>query len=452
MACVCALVTAGANPARAARPETVPVEIMGGERYLGANQLARLLGATKFWRADVRQLTLRAGAHTVTVTVDNPFVVVDEATEWLPAPVLSRAGELHVPVALLERLPADSSLARLYFDARVDRVVVLPPGGVVGSPRVTVSEASTRIVFPADRPEDALVVSRSRAHFQVRMSGFFSGMLPDSMPSAGLVRGLDERESVVGSAFEFEVDAAAAGFRLIPDVRRHRVVLEFAREPAPGLFPFAPEGLPGPRSIRTIVLDPGHGGADGGVVAGELLEKDLTLALAKRLRDEIERRLPARVVLTRMDDRALSVEERAEAANRVRADLVLSLHFDGFASPAARGATALVPPATYAPPTEGGGRPPIAVLPWRDVGTRHAVQSRALAEAVLASLELRDRGPTRLRELLPHGLLGVNAPGLVLECATLTSRADRERLGPGDGVAALAVAIAEGIAAYQRNE
>lgn len=434
----------------AARPETVAVEIVAGERYLGVNQLARLLGATKYWRADVRQLTLRAGAHAITLTEDNPFVVVDAATEWLATPVISRAGELHVPVALLERLPSDSTLARLYFDERVDRVVVLPSGGVVGSPRLTVSEAGTRIVFPADRPEDALVVSRSRAHFQIRTSGFFSGGLPDSLPPGGLVRRMIERESAVGSAFEFEVDPLAAGYRLVTDRRMRRITLELDRTAAPGLLAFAPEGAAGPRMLRTIVIDPGHGGADAGVVVGDLSEKDLTLALARRLRSEIQRRLRAKVVLTRDDDRALSIEERAEAANRARADLVLSLHFDGFAGPATRGASVLVPPATYAA-AEGGARPPIAVVPWRDVGTRHAVQSRALAEAIMAALELHDRGPTHLRELLPHGLLGVNAPGLVLECATLTSRSDRERLA-GGGVAALAVAIADGVAAYQRNE
>jgi N-acetylmuramoyl-L-alanine amidase len=95
---------------------------------------------------------------------------------------------------------------------------------------------------------------------------------------------------------------------------------------------------------------------------------------------------------------------------------------------------------------------PVAVLPWSEVATRHAVESRALGEAVLSVLELRGCGPTRLRERLAYDLLGVNAPGLLLECATLTSPVDRARVTRPHGLDALASAIADGIVAYQRNE
>jgi N-acetylmuramoyl-L-alanine amidase len=92
------------------------------------------------------------------------------------------------------------------------------------------------------------------------------------------------------------------------------------------------------------------------------------------------------------------------------------------------------------------------VLPWRDVATRHAVQSRELAEDLLSSLELRGLGPTRLRELLPYALLGVNAPGLMLECATLTSEADRSRVTGTQGLTELAASIVDGIEAYARGK
>jgi N-acetylmuramoyl-L-alanine amidase len=57
-----------------------------------------------------------------------------------------------------------------------------------------------------------------------------------------------------------------------------------------------------------------------------------------------------------------------------------------------------------------------------------------------------------MRELLAVNLFGVNAPGIVLECATLTSPDDRSRLARPRGIAELAAGIAEGIVAYQRNE
>ena len=138
--------------------------------------------------------------------------------------------------------------------------------------------------------------------------------------------------------------------------------------------------------------------------------------------------------------------------------------------PRARGTTAYCPLATIGGTTEeeagapGEGRAEeeaarpaaassrLALLSWRDVATRHAVQSRALAEAVLSAIELRGLGPTRLRERLPYTFLGVNAPGILLECGTLTSAADRQRVSSPEGLKALAATIAEGVDAYRRNE
>jgi N-acetylmuramoyl-L-alanine amidase len=435
--------------------DSVPVTMLGGTPYLGVNDLARLLDATKFWRADVRKLVLRNGRHAITFTVDNPFVVLDERILWLPSPVRSLRGELQIPAAFVDSLPPDSSIGRLLFDAPRARVVVLPASGQVGSPVVTVTAATTRIAFPADRPEDAIVVARSRARLRLRLSGLFTGVTPDSIAPGGLLRALRAIPAAGGSAFEFEIGHDARGFRLIQDAAGHRVALELMSAAGPGVEPFAPEGPTGPRSIRVVVLDPGHGGSDRGVVAGGTSEKDLTLALAFLLRPELERRLGARVVLTRSDDRNLTAERRAEIANRARADLVLAIHFDGVPATAAHGATAYCPPSTFADAIEAegrGGAQPIQPLPWRDVAVRHAVESRTLAEAILGVLELHGQGPTRVRELMPTALLGVNAPGLLLECATLTAEADRTRVTGESGLRELAGSIAGGIIAWQRNE
>ncbi len=450
-----ALLALFAPSALADAVETVPVTRVEGVAHLSANDLARLLDAAKFWRADVRKLSLRMGSHQLVLTVDNPFVVADDRTLRLVTPVLSVRGEILVPVELLDSLPRDSSLARLLYDSRSGRVMVLPAGGTVGTPRVTASEAGTRITFPTDGVADASIANRSRKHFRVRLDGFFSGQLPDSLPPDGLILGLRSIASATGSAFELELSPETEAYRVVREPRAGRVAIEFSRSTGWGLEAFAPEGPRGWRALRVVALDPGHGGDDTGVSVGEAVEKDLTLALARQLKWEIERRLPVRVVLTRDRDVALSVAQRAQVANKARADLVISLHFDGFPDPGARGATAYCPPATFAAKgaeaRTGGGRQ-IAVLPWSDVATRHAVQARALADAVLGVMELKGLGPTRQREMLALNLFGVNAPGIVLECATLTALGDRDRVTGPRGLADLAAGIAEGIVAYQRND
>ncbi|WP_305096184.1 N-acetylmuramoyl-L-alanine amidase family protein [Croceibacterium aestuarii] len=97
--------------------------------------------------------------------------------------------------------------------------------------------------------------------------------------------------------------------------------------------PGAHVGLPpieGPQdaSRPLVVIDAGHGGHDPGAVGEGFKEKTLALGLARALRDELVREGGIRVALTRSDDRFLVLEERAEIARRLGADLFLSIHAD----------------------------------------------------------------------------------------------------------------------------
>lgn len=449
-AALAALPALPAHAAPAAAGASAPVTRIDGVPYVSANDLARLVDGAKYWRADVRKLVIRTQAHRLTLTADVPIVILDDRTLRLDAPVRSRGGELHVPVSLVAQLPRDSSGVRLAYDAAASRVRATPPGGWVGVPLVAVFGDVTRVSIASEQPSAAGIASRSRRHFRVRLPGAFAGALPDTFPPGSLVRRVSRMPGGDGVTFQFEIAPEAAGFRT--QTGEGRWTLEFVRDG--GEERFAPEGPPGPRSLRVVVLDPGHGGADAGVQAEGAVEKDLALALARQLAGDLERR-GVRVVLTRTDDRAVPQEERAEIANRARADVVLSLHFDGVPGSKSRGASAWCPPAVVAEPRRDArtaALAPMTLVPWRDVALQHAVDSRSLGEAVTAALEQRGLGPAHVRERLTHAMLGVNAPGLTLECATLTSPADRARvLSPG-GLRDLAAAIAEGLFAYQRHD
>ena len=89
-----------------------------------------------------------------------------------------------------------------------------------------------------------------------------------------------------------------------------------------------------------VVIDAGHGGHDPGASGQEgEREKDLTLMLARSLRDALVASGRVRVALTRDTDRFLVLEERADIARRLNADLFLSVHADAASVPEAHGAT-----------------------------------------------------------------------------------------------------------------
>ncbi|MGA2376583.1 MAG: N-acetylmuramoyl-L-alanine amidase [Candidatus Sulfotelmatobacter sp.] len=87
-----------------------------------------------------------------------------------------------------------------------------------------------------------------------------------------------------------------------------------------------------------IVVDAGHGGWDLGTVGRQgLLEKDLVLEIAQRLGKLLESRLGAEVILTRIDDNYIPLDERAGIANQAQADLFISVHANYSDLPSARG-------------------------------------------------------------------------------------------------------------------
>lgn len=105
-------------------------------------------------------------------------------------------------------------------------------------------------------------------------------------------------------------------------------------------------GLPRPKIYGTagrplVVIDAGHGGHDPGAVSAETgkREKDITLSVARAIRDELVKSGRVRVALTREDDRFLILGERSAIARNINADLFISIHADAAPNEDASGAT-----------------------------------------------------------------------------------------------------------------
>ena len=95
--------------------------------------------------------------------------------------------------------------------------------------------------------------------------------------------------------------------------------------------------------LRTVVLDPGHGGKDAGCVSRDrkTYEKNLTLSIARLLGQKITQAYPdVKVVYTRTTDKYVTLNDRAEIANRNHADLFISIHINSFSSSSPNGFSA----------------------------------------------------------------------------------------------------------------
>ena len=95
-----------------------------------------------------------------------------------------------------------------------------------------------------------------------------------------------------------------------------------------------PSAAPGPFAV--VILDPGHGGQDSGAMCGGLLEKDLTLDVARRI-DRLLDSEGVATLMTRLGDTYVSLADRAAFANRIRNCILVSIHFNEDNKPVASG-------------------------------------------------------------------------------------------------------------------
>jgi N-acetylmuramoyl-L-alanine amidase len=125
-----------------------------------------------------------------------------------------------------------------------------------------------------------------------------------------------------------------------PAAEAPRPPVGVAAAPAAGGASGAGKTVPRRDGRKTVVLDPGHGGVDPGALGGNgTYEKELTLAVAREVKRQLEATGRYRVVMTREDDIFVQLRERVGKARAVDADLFLSIHADSIGSAQTRGAS-----------------------------------------------------------------------------------------------------------------
>ena len=230
-------------------------------------------------------------------------------------------------------------------------------------------------------------------------------------------------------------------------------------------------GSPVAKGRPIVVIDAGHGGRDPGAtsVSGQVREKELTLALAQALRDELVKRGRVRVAMTREDDRYLTLDDRAAVARRLNAAMFVSIHIDSAANPLARGASvySLSDVASDAEAArlaarenadsgtigrDGSVETMLADLAMRSQMTASADLASRLVNKAAGRIELR---PNPHRFAAFHVLRRADAPAVLFEAGYLSNADDEVLLrNPNERskmVLALSQAIETDIAAHLRR-
>ena len=230
--------------------------------------------------------------------------------------------------------------------------------------------------------------------------------------------------------------------------------------------------------IKTVVIDPGHGGKDSGTMGTKrfkIYEKHVALSVSLKLGKYISESFPEiDVIYTRSSDVFLELNERTEIANNANADLFISIHCDGFTNPKPSGASVFVMGMSklkanmdvamrenaaiylednYQQKYEGfDPKSPESYIVFSLMQNTYLNQSLKIAEEVENQFATRANRKSRGVKQAPFYVISrTNMPSILVECGFLTNPKEEEFLHSDLGQDYIASAIFRAFRTYKEN-
>jgi len=291
----------------------------------------------------------------------------------------------------------------------------------------------------------------SRDHVPLDEIATFYGLGEESSPTTKTrkLKGSGRELFVTLDSREIEINGIRhwLAFPVLEDGGRiyiSRLDLGKTLEPA-----FRPALIPDFPPVSTVVLDPGHGGKDNGARSPCEYEKNFSLDVARRVRNELQK-AGLRVVMTRNTDSFIELQDRAAIASRLKNTLFVSIHFNASDTNAAANGFEI-----FCVTPRGAPSTAYEQTRLRDMieenGNEHDIHSFALANTIYhamhGKMEMTDRGVKRARFAVLR-LAGV--PSVLIEGGFLTNSGDARKVASKQWRDNYAAAIARGILEYKK--
>jgi N-acetylmuramoyl-L-alanine amidase len=463
--------------------QPLSVVAANGREMVPLDELTRVFGVTAREDAVARGLVLTVQNRTITLSTGQGLASIGGRVLSLSSQPVKSATTWLVPMDVVDRALALVYQPKLDFRPR-SRLIVI---GDLRVPRLTVrvepQPTQTRLTIDI-APATTHTVVQEPGRLVVRFEAEALDVeLPQVAPSELLqsLRLLPNAPTIavdLGPRFNVfrAVDSILEGgvSRLTLDLLSAPSLSTAA--PAPGAPRPAQPGQPAApapplttepaTSIRTVVIDPGHGGdVEGAKGPGGTLEKHVTLAVARQLKSAREAKVGVRVLLTRMDDRTVELDERAAFANNNKADLFISLHTNSSVSQVPVGAeVCYLSLSDYsqeanrlaiaenggALPTVAGGSREIEVILWEMAQMQHIEQSATFADLVERQLRTRVRMRSRAIQEAPFRVLvGANMPAVIVEMGFISNPGEEKLLNSATFQQSVVDALVESIVGFR---
>lgn len=455
------------------RREVAPV-VRGGGELLPLTALLPALGISATTDSRGGSVTLTSDGRQVTLYDKKSLASVGGDLRLMSAPALLENGHWLVPVDSLPRLLGPLLNKRAEWRA-ASRVLLV---GNVPAPRVTVTtfvsgesvrvvlEASEKVPFRVNQEEGRVTIGIAR------------DLLDVPYEQERLTGGIVDRVQFLGGKDNLFAITLGRRFQQLRSAEEDgppaRLILEFQGPPPVAGKTVTPSPPPvvtaAEHGIRTIVIDPGHGGSLVGAQGpGGTLEKDVTLAMARKLRSAVVNGLGLQAFLTRDGDQDVPLDDRTAFANNYKADLFVSIHANASRAHGARGSEVYF--LSHEASDEesrrlamaeggliGGGSVPeagssnVALILWDMAQAEHLEESSALATRLQEELGDATGSQSRGIKQAPFRVLvGAAMPAVLVEVGFI-SNAEEEKLLTSDEYQGRVVsALVRGLARYQQQ-
>jgi N-acetylmuramoyl-L-alanine amidase len=431
----------------------VPVTIGPAGPLFGLAALANNLGGTLAADEEGESFTLTVEGKDVVIGAGSSIVTVGDNIVSLSQPPTRGEGTLLVPLDFLQKTYGD--LAGFSFDWRpgVQQLLISRRAAREIPVLLDVVHLQGMTTVVLQFPEaPRYQVLRQPGQVDVQMMG--DRLAPPPVPPSvadPLVQGVtispDQVRIQLAPGAQASNYVLENPFRIVFDVHLP------SQAPAPAVPGPAPGGQPQAPGIRTIVLDPGHGGTETGAIGPSgIQEKELTLTIARELEARLESQLGVRVVLTRNEDANVPHDTRTAIANQNKADLFISLHLNSSLGAGAHGAetyflsaeasdaaAARMADAENTAATAGGTALPegttgleaqdLELILWDLAQTHHLLESQRFAAMIQGelnqTLQLRDRG---VKQAPFRVLNGAAMPAVLVELGFISNPDEEKKL------------------------
>ncbi len=456
--------------------------------YVSSEFLASLFGTPARWDPLAQQQTITGpGRKDWVFTLDNPFMTVQGEVYNLTYPVRRGPERIYLPLHPVLRVLRAQGIAITPGSAPRGAVAHIPrlpvPGAADAAPesdtsitaphppgaaRITgmVLEENTEGVILRIRAERGAEWQGvlSRPHYILRaFGGRLDPEVPARLQGSGPLMHVEARQDGEVTQFTLRLRGARDSVELLPEANGWRVVVRRHVE--------RPDEA---RARGTIIVDAGHGGKDPGAVVRGVRESDVNLAVALRLRTELQN-MGYKVLLTRDKDVFLTLQERPQFASDNNGDVFVSLHSNSIAGPPSRqaqvsGFVAYILREAQSEEDKaiarrenqaieqagGGGKTEISPLDWILLEHQlnlYSKQSEALTESIVKNFSGFEipKYSTGARQAGFFVLVGAYMPAVLFEMGFLTNDRDRRVLSSPQGQREIARRLARAIDDFQRS-